>query len=391
VVYLALVGRHRRYSTGRLEGKHILEARLEIRGDAEQTLRELFRDLLAKSVCEALLLPMKLPSGQGVAPTMMRDAALLGNAAPFAPVLPLSEATVASHLTRGHTERPLGIVLHPCQIRAYIELVKLQQATRDNVLVIGLDCPGTYQVAQYTALARTTGNPGLDLLTGLRAGRPAPHPGYAFREACQTCQQPLPEQADLRVRIVGIEADNELRLQGSEELFRRLELTPATPLDADNQAERQLARARLEARQQMMAEFQHQVHDVMALLEQFSTCVHCLNCMGACPLCYCRECIFRTETFDHRPADYERWAERKGAVRLPADTLLFHLTRLNHMVASCVGCGLCESACPNGLPVARLFQAVGQKVQGIFDYMPGRDQTEEMPISTFRENELGQV
>jgi formate dehydrogenase subunit beta len=75
-------------------------------------------------------------------------------------------------------------------------------------------------------------------------------------------------------------------------------------------------------------------------------------------------------------------------VRLPADTLLFHLTRLNHMVTSCMGCGLCESACPSDLPVARVFQAVGEKVQAIFDYVPGRDEDEQIPISTFREDEL---
>jgi formate dehydrogenase subunit beta len=124
------------------------------------------------------------------------------------------------------------------------------------------------------------------------------------------------------------------------------------------------------------------------LLEQFSTCIRCLNCMDVCPICYCKECIFRTETFDHRPSDYERWADRKGGVRLPADTLLFHLTRLNHMVTSCVGCGLCESACPSDLPVARVFRAVGEKVQDIFEYVPGRDPEEEIPISTFREKEL---
>jgi len=43
---------------------------------------------------------------------------------------------------------------------------------------------------------------------------------------------------------------------------------------------------------------------------------------------------------------YLGWAQRRGALRMPTNTLLFHLTRLNHMVISCVGCGLCAHHCP---------------------------------------------
>ena len=73
---------------------------------------------------------------------------------------------------------------------------------------------------------------------------------------------------------------------------------------------------------------------------------------------------------------------------MPTDTLLFHLIRLSHMATSCIGCGLCDSACPSDLPVATLFRAVGQKVQALFDYAPGRSVDEEPPVATFREDEL---
>ncbi|MDH4136355.1 MAG: 4Fe-4S dicluster domain-containing protein, partial [Anaerolineae bacterium] len=100
---------------------------------------------------------------------------------------------------------------------------------------------------------------------------------------------------------------------------------------------------------------------------------------------------FRTPTFDHVSPQYFRWAERKGSIRLPTDTLLFHLTRLNHMATSCVGCGMCESACPSELPVALIFRAVGQETQAIFDYQPGRSLEEEVPVAAFREDELTEL
>ena len=44
-----------------------------------------------------------------------------------------------------------------------------------------------------------------------------------------------------------------------------------------------------------------------------------------------------------------------------------------------------------GVPVFRLFKATSVQVQGLFDYEPGRDLEEEIPISTFREQELEHI
>ena len=365
-----------------------MEATLEIRNDAESTLRELFATLLEQNICHALMLPVQLSAGGGVAPALVRDRDRLADARPLAPVLPVSEATTAARLTRGDRQGVLGLLMHPCQLRAFVELVKLQQAERENVLLIGIDCPGTYELTDYVKLAREMSEPGEDLLPELRQGQPQPHTGYGFRAACQVCEWPFPAQADLHVRIVGVGSKAELVLQGRSELLEALGFTPAADSAGLSEAEETLLRERRTRRDEVFAAFSAGVHDMAGLLEYFATCIRCLNCMGACPLCYCKECIFRTDTFQHRPADYERWMERKGAVRLPADTLLFHLTRLNHMVTSCVGCGLCDSACPSDLPVARVFRTVGQRVQGLFDYVPGRDIAEPIPIATFREDEL---
>jgi formate dehydrogenase subunit beta len=73
---------------------------------------------------------------------------------------------------------------------------------------------------------------------------------------------------------------------------------------------------------------------------------------------------------------------------MPSDTLLFQLTRMNHMVSSCVGCGMCESACPSDLSLTLMFRAVGEKVQALFDYLPGGSLEEELPVATFKEDEF---
>ena len=135
-------------------------------------------------------------------------------------------------------------------------------------------------------------------------------------------------------------------------------------------------------------EFKGMVKDLQSFLDRFSTCIRCHNCMVACPICYCKECVFRTAIFEHDGDQFLRWADRKGGIRMPTDTLIFHLIRMSHMVTSCIGCGLCDSACPSRLPVATLFRSVGDKIQKMFQYVPGRDVKEVPPVATFKEDEL---
>lgn len=137
--------------------------------------------------------------------------------------------------------------------------------------------------------------------------------------------------------------------------------------------------------------FKKEVNSMESFTKELSACIRCHNCMVNCPADYCKECIFRSPVFDHPSENYELWLERKGMIKLPTDTLLFHLTRLNHMSTSCVSCGMCETSCPMGIRLTRIFSFIGEETQKIFDYEAGRSLTEELPVATFREKELEKV
>ena len=352
-----------------------------------QAIRGVLRGLLDKGVVDALLVPMTLPTGS-VAPMLVSDPAALDRADPLAPVLPINAARAASNLTlTGHREK-LGVVLRSCEIRALVELVKFQQAKLEDVLIVGIDCLGTYKVTDWQ-------NAKADLaptLAGAATGELKPLDGLQFRAACQICEQPLPEgeHVALTIGLVGVEPGR-LYLKARDDLAQALATegrvagdTPAGRAKAVDT----LVTARTQARDAAIGQFRGRVNSMDGLLAEFSTCIRCHNCMVNCPICYCKECIFRTATFDHDSQLYYQWVERKGTVRMLPDTLLFHLTRLNHMVSSCVGCGLCSDACPADIAVATVFRAVGQQVQALFDYHPGRSLEEAAPVQEFREDEL---
>ncbi|HID87259.1 MAG TPA: formate dehydrogenase [Anaerolineae bacterium] len=365
-----------------------IKAILSVRdGDMLGTLRRFLADLLERGFVDVLLVPLEGPGGAGIAPALVTDPAQLERANPIAPAMPINAAVLVSALTRGEPGARIGAVLRPCEIRALIELVKLKQAHLEPLIIIGVDCLGTYEVTDYVKLVQAGGHPTAELLAQASQGDLTPLDGARFRAACQMCEAPLPTHADISIGLLGVEVGREILVELPEGLAEELGLTP-TEVDRRQEAVEELIAARIKRRDEVFAEVRERVKDIPGLLAQFATCIRCYNCTVACPLCYCKECLFRTPTFDHESDRYLRWAERKGAIRMPTDTLLFQLTRMNHMAVACVGCGLCESACPSDLPLTAIFRAVGSRVQALFDYLPGRSLEEELPLIAFREEEL---
>lgn len=359
-------------------------------GDTLGTLRKMLRILLERGVVEAVLVPVATPDRRNLVPTLVRDPELLAEADPIAPVMPVHSSRIVSQLTfTGPSER-LAVVLKACEWRATVELAKLRQVRLENVLTIGVDCYGTYRVLDYGAMAAAEENLTVRLLERVDPVVGFAWPGRELRTACRICEHFIPEGVDVTVGLFGVDARQEIFLSLAD---RRADLAALWGLEEKEVAGREeaiarLREARIGRRDEAFAAIREQMRTPEGLLSIFSPCLRCHNCTVVCPICYCRECIFRTPTFDHASQQYMKWAGRRGAVRMPADTLLFQLTRLNHMVASCVGCGLCEEGCPSSLPLTLVFRAVGQEVQALFDYEAGRSLEEELPLTVFREDEL---
>ena len=354
-------------------------------------IRQFLSSLLEKKLVDALLVPLELPTGDNVVPTIVSRPEQIQAANPLAPVLPVNAARLVSRITLlSPSPEKLGVVLRSCELRALVELVKLKQASLEKLLLIGIDCYGTYSIADFGKLVKESKSPTEDFLKRAREGKEDP----VLRRACQVCAYPAPMGADITIGLFGASFDKGIWLvagtpQG-EKVVQELGLEAAKGEERQSAVDK-LIEERAKKREELLEQTQGAIKGLDKFMATLATCINCHNCKTACPLCYCKECFFDSPVFEFEAKKYLGWAKRKGALRLPNDTLLFHLTRLNHMVSSCVGCGMCSEACPNDIPVADIFRLVGERVQKMFDYVPGRSLDETLPLTTFKEEELPDI
>lgn len=355
-------------------------------GDIQKTLQGFLSGLFSTGLVDLLYLPMRTPSGT-VTPAIVSNPAMLAHADLLAPVMPVNGATQVGKLSIREPRPRVGVVMRSCEMRALVELVKMQQANLEDLLLIAVDCAGTYDVPTFLKLEKENGKL---WQTVFQAAVTTPEQPLAdLRQACQMCEQPVFD-ADIVIGLLGSDLDTEITLTVKDDIASQLGLESAETGNRTAALEKLIA-ARTVRRDQLFEEIRGRMNGSEDLSNVFAACIRCHNCMNVCPICYCKTCVFKSEVFDHEPMQYVTWVKQKGAFRMPADTMLFHLTRLNHMVLSCVGCGMCTEACPADLPVGQVFRAIGQRVQDTFSYLPGRNLEEPLPLITFKADEWNEV
>ncbi len=361
-------------------------------GNLTKTLSGFCADLLRKGKLDALLVPLELPDKTNVVPTLVTDSEKLESSRFLAPVMPVNTARVISDMTKvTPSSKKIGVVLRNCEIRALLELVKLRQASLENITLIGIDCPGTYTVNDYAGRIAKGESPEETILSRFIKGEEDPD----VRQSCAICAYPLAQNADLIVELVGQDMQKCIAITATTDSGEALLKETALPEDADTEkrtkvAEEILAKQAVK-REKFFKENASRFKGIDRLMSVLSPCIRCYNCRTVCPACYCKECFFDSPTFEMESDRYLGWAQAKGAIRMPSNTLFYHLTRMAHMATSCIGCGLCSEACPNDIPVAEIFQLAATEVQKDLDYIPGRSLDEALPLSSFREDELREV
>jgi formate dehydrogenase subunit beta len=357
-----------------------------------KTFTRFCADLLLRKKLDALLVPLELPGKANVVPTLVTDSEKLDAARLFAPVMPVNTARVVSEMTKvTPSSKKIGVVLRNCEIRALLELVKLRQASLENITLIGIDCLGTYSVNDYAGMVARGEVPEETILNRFIKGEDDPD----LRQSCAICAYPLAQNGDIIIELMNSDLKKHVGItvltEGGEEVLAGMELSEDTDIEKREKKLDEVFTQQANKREQFFKENASRFQGVDQLMSVLSPCIRCYNCRTVCPACYCKECFFDSPTFEMESDRYLGWAQSKGAVRIPSNTLFYHLTRMAHMATSCIGCGLCSEACPNDIPVAEIFQLAAAEVQKDLNYIPGRSLDEELPLSSFREDELREV
>jgi formate dehydrogenase subunit beta len=336
------------------------------------------RKLMEDGTLDAVLIQKPTKGGRSYRHRLVTDPEGLDGADPLVKVMPVSAATLVSRLTK--LQAPSGrvaVVIRPCELAASVVLHKLLQARLNDVVVITFDCEGTLPMNDFTEIVDDSLDPNQVM---------EQHPEHR-RLPCQMCFHVHHQDYDVDLGMFGVDEGNVLVKTEDETLTEGLKDAPSELLKAHKA---QIKEHWKHFEEMMYGELERvkEISGPEAFERYFENCIVCHNCMDQCPVCYCNECFFESQTFRYEGDKMMLWARNRGSLEMPTDKAMFHLGRMAHMVLSCVYCGMCTQACPAGIEVAALFGFTASQIVAEFGVPPGHTKDAPLPQAVYKEEEF---
>ena len=354
---------------------------------AEEGVRELLNRLLVSKKIEGVFALVHTSKNGGLTYSLITNPDLLEEAAPLTPLMPANAAKVLSRLTLVEPAgRPVAAVVRPCELRALTELIKLNQGSLDNLLLISSTCGGVYPLEIAVSGGIEEKLP--QYWEAVKKGEIPPD----IRPACASCEHLVPYNADMTVTLFGSEDVDKhcvicLNTDKGEQFAAAIS---AEVVEGEIESEViEGLRAKRAARKKKL--FDEIGIEGFHAQKVFDKCIGCHGCSKVCPVCYCHVCLFDSGGDEHDSRYYETELEKMGYVTVLPDPMFYQLVRLFHVSTSCVGCGLCADVCPVDIPLWAVSLKTSESVQKAFDYVPGRDIEEGLPLITFEPGEFAGV
>ncbi|MCL0059023.1 4Fe-4S dicluster domain-containing protein [Dehalococcoidia bacterium] len=240
----------------------------------------------------------------------------------------------------------VAIVAKGCDGRSIVSLIQDNKVRRDNLVILGIPCPGMIELRKVEKL---TGKDRDELDDIIREGDKVvitvdgkasefPISDVLF-DNCLGCEFPTPQDYDI---LLG---------------------EPTAPF-----AERSAGQARIlkGISPQERWEFWRR---------EFRRCIRCYACRNICPSCFCQRC-FVEESEPQWLMPVPRWQEN----------LMFQAIRTIHLAGRCSDCGECERSCPVNIPLRSLTREMYDLVDELFHFKAGMAK-DAPPLMTHYEQE----
>lgn len=375
------------------------------KGEYGGVVTSIMKYLLDNKIVDGVVAVTEASDMYDAKPTLITDSKDIIKTAGSMHFGTLNIAKFLSKYLDGARTMKLAVACKPCDARSLRELMKKGKVIQDNVILIGVNCGGTFNPVPSIKMIEDVY--GLDpekveheeiskgnLIIGTSDGKEASYnideledEGMGRRTNCQRCDMKIPANADLALGNWGVIGP----LTGNAtyvEVFSEKGASILSQVIADDIIKTEEAtekgtaiRAKIsdimlkQSEKQRALDFEGTTGDIIDILKTYETelskCMKCYGCREACPLCYCEECCLETEGPEWVPGGYTPAAP------------FYHMTRMVHIADACTNCGQCEDVCPSEIPVSKILATINNKVAETFGYIPGIDDNKNMPFTKY--------
>ena len=166
--------------------------------NVEQGILEFLKFLLDSGKIKGVFTLKKINKNGAVAYSLVSKSSELKDAVPFYPLMPVNAGKLLSRFTlRGASTEPVVAVVKPCELRAFIELVKREQGSLENLSIISSTCGGVYPLEM--AVDGTVEKNLSKYWDAVKKGEVLTD----LRPVCKSCEEFKPYTADITVALIG--------------------------------------------------------------------------------------------------------------------------------------------------------------------------------------------